>query len=210
MGAPRKPAVTAAEWRASLVVAVLFFLIGHGTLHWAEQIVPSGIAALLVATEPFDRARPVPPAQRSPSAADCGWPDGDGRRRAADSRPWWRRAPPGCGDRPRSSSARCHGRSGSDTRRPRRCRAIRFCARERLCCVAPRCCPPACSPAKWRASISGDFRPLDREPGLPDHLRIGRRVLMLLAARATVRDARGDPHLRQPGDCRAARLAAGG
>jgi len=45
--------ITATEWRASLVVAVLFFLIGHGTLHWAEQIVPSGVAALLVATEPL-------------------------------------------------------------------------------------------------------------------------------------------------------------
>jgi drug/metabolite transporter (DMT)-like permease len=31
---------------------VLFFLIGHGTLHWAEQTVPSGLSALLVATEP--------------------------------------------------------------------------------------------------------------------------------------------------------------
>ena len=47
--------VTWTEWRASLVVAVLFFLIGHGTLHWGEQIVPSGIAALLVATEQLDR-----------------------------------------------------------------------------------------------------------------------------------------------------------
>ena len=45
--------VTWTEWRASIVVAVLFLLIGHGTLHWAEQIVPSGIAALLVATEPL-------------------------------------------------------------------------------------------------------------------------------------------------------------
>jgi drug/metabolite transporter (DMT)-like permease len=45
--------ITAAEWRASLVVGVLFFLIGHGTLHWAEQTVPSGVAALLVATEPI-------------------------------------------------------------------------------------------------------------------------------------------------------------
>ncbi len=45
--------ITASEWRASFVVAVLFFLIGHGTLHWAEQIVPSGIAALLIATEPM-------------------------------------------------------------------------------------------------------------------------------------------------------------
>ena len=48
-----KAGITATEWRASLVVAVLFFLIGHGTLHWAEQIVPSGVAALLVATEPL-------------------------------------------------------------------------------------------------------------------------------------------------------------
>jgi drug/metabolite transporter (DMT)-like permease len=44
--------VSAPEWRNSLVVAVLFFLIGHGTLHWAERTVPSGIAALFVATEP--------------------------------------------------------------------------------------------------------------------------------------------------------------
>ena len=48
-----KARLTAAEWRASLVVGVLFFLIGHGTLHWAEQTVPSGVAALLVATEPL-------------------------------------------------------------------------------------------------------------------------------------------------------------
>ena len=40
------------EWRHSAVVGVLFFLIGHGTLHWAEQAVPSGLSALLVATEP--------------------------------------------------------------------------------------------------------------------------------------------------------------
>jgi drug/metabolite transporter (DMT)-like permease len=44
---------TLAQWRASLIVGFLFFLVGHGTLHWAEQIVPSGIAALLIATEPI-------------------------------------------------------------------------------------------------------------------------------------------------------------
>ena len=43
---------SAVEWRHSLVVGALFFLIGHGTLHWAEQFVPSGLSALLVATEP--------------------------------------------------------------------------------------------------------------------------------------------------------------
>jgi drug/metabolite transporter (DMT)-like permease len=57
--------ITATEWRASLVVAALFFLIGHGTLHWAEQIVPSGIAALLVATEPLWIAILMPPRGRS-------------------------------------------------------------------------------------------------------------------------------------------------
>jgi drug/metabolite transporter (DMT)-like permease len=41
------------QWLASIVLAVLFFLIGHGTLHWAQQTLPSGMAALLVATEPI-------------------------------------------------------------------------------------------------------------------------------------------------------------
>jgi drug/metabolite transporter (DMT)-like permease len=31
----------------------LFFLLGHGPLHWAETRVPSGLASLLVATEPI-------------------------------------------------------------------------------------------------------------------------------------------------------------
>jgi len=43
---------TLKQWRASLILSVMFFLIGHGTLHWAELIVPSGVAALLIATEP--------------------------------------------------------------------------------------------------------------------------------------------------------------
>jgi drug/metabolite transporter (DMT)-like permease len=34
-------------------LAVLFFLIGHGTLHWAQQTLPSGVAAFLIATEPI-------------------------------------------------------------------------------------------------------------------------------------------------------------
>lgn len=41
------------QWRASLIVGALFFLGGHGLLHWAEKIVPSGLAALLIATEPI-------------------------------------------------------------------------------------------------------------------------------------------------------------
>ena len=44
---------TRQQWFASIVLAVLFFLIGHGTLHWAQQTLPSGVAAFLIATEPI-------------------------------------------------------------------------------------------------------------------------------------------------------------
>src|SRR6202158_4935208 len=40
------------QLRASVVIGFLFFLVGHGSLHWAEQVVPSGRAALLIAIEP--------------------------------------------------------------------------------------------------------------------------------------------------------------
>lgn len=38
---------------AAIKIGALYFLVGHGLLHWAEQRVPSGLAALLVATEPM-------------------------------------------------------------------------------------------------------------------------------------------------------------
>jgi drug/metabolite transporter (DMT)-like permease len=44
---------TWAQVRASLVIGFFFFLVGHGSLHWAEQFVPSGLAALLIAVEPI-------------------------------------------------------------------------------------------------------------------------------------------------------------
>lgn len=40
------------QWRNALVLGVLFFLISHGALHWSELFVPSGLAAVLIATEP--------------------------------------------------------------------------------------------------------------------------------------------------------------
>jgi len=42
---------TSREWRASLVLGIFYFVISHGLLHWAETVVPSGLAALLIATE---------------------------------------------------------------------------------------------------------------------------------------------------------------
>ena len=41
------------HWMAGIVLGAFFFLIGHGSLHWAEQHVASGLAALLIATEPM-------------------------------------------------------------------------------------------------------------------------------------------------------------
>jgi drug/metabolite transporter (DMT)-like permease len=44
---------TRQQWVAGSVLGAFFFLIGHGSLHWAEQYVGSGLAALLIATEPM-------------------------------------------------------------------------------------------------------------------------------------------------------------
>jgi drug/metabolite transporter (DMT)-like permease len=44
---------TRANWLAGLTVGAAFFLAGHGLLHWAQQYVGSGMAAVLLATEPF-------------------------------------------------------------------------------------------------------------------------------------------------------------
>lgn len=44
---------TRANWIAGAIVGAFFFLLGHGSLHWAEQYVGSGLAALLIATEPM-------------------------------------------------------------------------------------------------------------------------------------------------------------
>jgi len=39
-------------WRAGVILGFLFFFVSHGLLHWAEQKVPSGVAALVIAIEP--------------------------------------------------------------------------------------------------------------------------------------------------------------
>jgi drug/metabolite transporter (DMT)-like permease len=44
---------TWAQIRASFFIGIFFFLIGHGSLHWAELRVPSGLASLLIAIEPI-------------------------------------------------------------------------------------------------------------------------------------------------------------
>ncbi len=51
--AAKKLRPTAQQVRTSVVIGIFFFLLGHGPLHWAETRVPSGLASLLVATEPI-------------------------------------------------------------------------------------------------------------------------------------------------------------
>lgn len=44
------PAPTRVHWRSAAVLGVLLLLAGYGGVAWAEQTVPSSIAALLVVT----------------------------------------------------------------------------------------------------------------------------------------------------------------
>jgi drug/metabolite transporter (DMT)-like permease len=64
------PAATAADWRFGLATGALLLLGGNGLVTWAQQTVPSGVAALIVGTTPiwmvlvgwaaFGGARPAP------------------------------------------------------------------------------------------------------------------------------------------------------
>lgn len=45
--------IEAAHWRAAAIVGTLMLLGGNGLVCWAEQVVPSGLAALLIATVPL-------------------------------------------------------------------------------------------------------------------------------------------------------------
>ena len=47
------PAPTRREWRDSAIVGVLLLCAGNGAVGWAEQKVPSGLTALLVASVPI-------------------------------------------------------------------------------------------------------------------------------------------------------------
>jgi drug/metabolite transporter (DMT)-like permease len=43
---------TARQWKSASVLAILIFVIDYGLLFWAEQRVPSGVAAVMLATIP--------------------------------------------------------------------------------------------------------------------------------------------------------------
>jgi drug/metabolite transporter (DMT)-like permease len=47
------PAPTTGNWKSTAIVGAALLLGGNGLVAWAEQTVPSGIAALLITTSPF-------------------------------------------------------------------------------------------------------------------------------------------------------------
>ena len=47
------PVPTASHWRSTAIVGTALLLGGNGLVAWAEQTVPSGIAALMITTSPF-------------------------------------------------------------------------------------------------------------------------------------------------------------
>lgn len=46
------PMPTLAQWRSAAIIGFLLLVVGNGALSWAEQRVPSGIAALIIASIP--------------------------------------------------------------------------------------------------------------------------------------------------------------
>jgi drug/metabolite transporter (DMT)-like permease len=47
------PAPTAPQWRSAAIVGGMLLLFGNGGVTWAEQMIPSGVTALLISTSPL-------------------------------------------------------------------------------------------------------------------------------------------------------------
>src|SRR5688572_18881186 len=41
------------QWWPLIIVSILFFVLGHGLLAWAQKSVASGLAAVLIASDPL-------------------------------------------------------------------------------------------------------------------------------------------------------------
>lgn len=45
--------ITRPQWKSLILIAILFFVLGHGLLAWAQTRVASGLAAVLIASDPL-------------------------------------------------------------------------------------------------------------------------------------------------------------
>jgi drug/metabolite transporter (DMT)-like permease len=73
------PAPTRANWRSAGIIGVFLLLGGNGGVVWAEQRIPSGIAALLIGSTPLwmvmldEILRRIAPQRRPANQARPGW-----------------------------------------------------------------------------------------------------------------------------------------
>jgi drug/metabolite transporter (DMT)-like permease len=44
---------TMVQWRSAAIIGGMLLLVGNGGVTWAEQVIPSGVTALLISTSPF-------------------------------------------------------------------------------------------------------------------------------------------------------------
>jgi drug/metabolite transporter (DMT)-like permease len=49
----KDPMPTFKQWRSTAIIGLLLLLGGNGLLSWSEQLIPSGVAALLIGSAPF-------------------------------------------------------------------------------------------------------------------------------------------------------------
>lgn len=47
------PAPAWLQWRSAIIIGAMLLLIGNGGVTWAEQMIPSGVTALLISTSPI-------------------------------------------------------------------------------------------------------------------------------------------------------------
>ena len=141
MRARGTPSPTAREWGAASFLAILIFVFDYGLLFWAEKRVPSGIAAVMMATIPVFMALAEIVFLRTQrltlrlGLALAGW---DGRRRRA------RRTlgEPGRG-------------SGGSLRAPVPCSSRRSVGRWRRLSVASCRCPPSKAMSSGAQMLAG-------------------------------------------------------
>jgi len=125
---------TWAQVRASIVIGFLFFLVGHGTLHWAETKIPTGLASLLIASEPiwvFLMACATEKRWRMNTwlGSAFSWAGTSGQQAGQLSLEHWH-----------VWSGRFPGQEESSTRVDRASPAVRYCSQPFRCWRARRCC----------------------------------------------------------------------
>src|SRR5579871_3687885 len=203
---------TRAQWIAGFTQGALFFLLGHGLLHWAEKSVDSGMAALLIATEPMfilllawmlgqQKISRLSALGLGLGVVGVAWLTG-----AALSKRFGSPRDCGCaGEFPGLVGGCGRWSATAPSVRPTRPHCIADALRSGHAAGCGRLLR-----RNSADSLVERFSQLALRPGLPDRLRIAHRVhrLRLAVATSTAR-AGGHSHVCESGGCNSARLVAG-